>query len=247
MATLSELIASAPEHLHPSLSFEVGSAASYVTSRQTVTLTPVGGDRCSPTGSRLVRFSLPTSGFIDPTRVKIKFRLYNDTAFDDYVAIPEAVGNGAVLSRLQLLGPPSILFSRVRSLTNGVLLSDLQRADRASYLFDQLLRDRMLAVEDSLLTGCWCPSDFDRWGSLRIESGTSKRKLMPCDLLSPLFSQVLFLPAKELALQLELELVSDPDSVVCQQLFQLGVPVPGEGPLTDVVNGVILRKSCKRG
>jgi hypothetical protein len=64
---------------------------------------------------------------------------------------------------------------------------------------------------------------------------------MPCDLLSPLFSQVLFLPAKELALQLELELVSDPDSVVCQQIFQLGVDpeLPGEAaPPTDVVNGV---------
>ena len=112
MATLSELIASAPEHLHPNLAFEVGPAASYVQTRQTVTLTPVGGDKYSSNGSRLVRFSLPTSGLIDPTTVKIKSRLHNDTVFPDYLDIAETPGNGATLARLQLLGPPSIIFDR---------------------------------------------------------------------------------------------------------------------------------------
>ena len=162
MATLSELIASAPEHLHPNLAFEVGPAASYVQTRQTVTLTPVGGDKYSSNGSRLVRFSLPTSGMIDPTTVKIKFRLHNDTAFDDYVAIPDADGNGRVLSRMQLLGPPSISFDRFRSLANGTLISDLQQASRVSYMYHQLLRDRMRAVEYQMETGGWATTNFDR-------------------------------------------------------------------------------------
>jgi hypothetical protein len=240
MATLSELVASAPEQLHPNLAFEVGPAASYVTTRQTVTLTPVGGDVYSPSGSRLIRFSLPTSGFIDPTSCKVKFRLYNDTNFPDYLAVPAATGNGAVLSNLQLLGPPSIVFDRYRSLANGTLISDVQQASRVNFMYHQLLRDRMRAVEDQIETGGWCSTNFDRVNNLHIKPGESKLFQIPCDLMCPLFSQTLFLPAKDLALQLELELVANPSSVVVQQTFDLGVnAVPGSDE-TGEVNGVTI-------
>ena len=134
MATLSELIASAPEHLHPNLAFEVGPAASYVQTRQTVTLTPVGGDKYSSNGSRLVRFSLPTSGLIDPTTVKLKFQLFNDTAFSDYTAIPPALGNGTVLSHLQLLVPFPLFFDMHRCLAIGTQISHVSVASRVGHI-----------------------------------------------------------------------------------------------------------------
>ena len=225
MATLSELIASAPEHLHPNLAYDVGPAASYVLSRSQQTFVPVGGDTYSPNGSRLIRFNLPTAGFIDPTTVKIRFELHNDTAFPDYNQNGDVVaGNGALLSQLMLNGPPGIIFSRARSLANGALISDLQQCNRICFMYHYLLRDRMKAVDDQMEMGMWCSKNtYDGiyngniYGA--VPSNGKRTFQIPCDLFSPLLSQTLYLPAKELALQLELELVSTMNEVVIQQLY----------------------------
>jgi hypothetical protein len=206
-------------------------------------LPSIGSDSYSPTGNRIVKINTPTSGFIDPTTAILRFRLVNDTNFPNYPPGVENVQNGDSLSNLQLLGPPSILFSRCRSLANGTVVSDLQQANRCSYLFHQLLRDRVRAVDDQIMTGAWSPTNFDAGNNLWIPPTQSKWFQMPADLLCPLFSQVLYLPAKDLGLQLELELTSDPNSVVVKQVFEgldafqnLGIEIAVNG--VDIEDGM---------
>ena len=90
---------SVEDNLINGLSFKLRPGASYVTDRTFSTFYPSGSNIYTPTGTKVIKIVLSDSGWLDPSTVRIMFRLNNTSGID-----------GAKKLYLRPLGGPWVFF-----------------------------------------------------------------------------------------------------------------------------------------
>ena len=70
-------IQSVEDVLIDSLSFKLPSSANFISARRSVSFFPSGGNTYSPTGVKILKFMLSGSDWLDPSTVRVNFRLNN--------------------------------------------------------------------------------------------------------------------------------------------------------------------------
>jgi len=70
-------IQSVEDSLIDGLSFRLPNSANFITNRRSVSYTPSGGNEFSPNGVRHIKFPLSGQDWIDPSTIRVQFRLRN--------------------------------------------------------------------------------------------------------------------------------------------------------------------------
>ena len=108
-------VSATEDQLVDSLSFKLPSTANYIVNREDVTFFPANGDEFSPTGVKILRFTISGTGWLDPRSVRVQFKLNNRD------------GN----NKLVLLNAlPHNFFRRCRILMGGTLVEDIDYYNR---------------------------------------------------------------------------------------------------------------------
>ena len=200
----SKIATGTNDSLLDALDFRLPDVANYIVDRTSCTFFPQGGQPYTPTGVRLIRFVLAdNSQFIDPTTIRLLFKLHNTTIPD---AQPLVNPNA-----LELLGPPIGLFLRGRLLVNGTLVEDINYLGRTMYMFNKCAPT--LRNVENLLESDW---------QIPIPAGSRKTFVMPIPF--GLFSQSLCLWLKVAPITIELELclnLMDPITTANPRIWQI--------------------------
>jgi hypothetical protein len=122
--TLEAHARSVDDHLISGLSSQLKAGASYVTDRRSVTYFPKGGNSYSPTGVKVIQVLLLGDQRLDPSAVKMVFRLQN-TGTDPLT--PLAVGPHGFLRRFSLI-------------CGNRVIEDIDNHARCVEMFQMLLR-----------------------------------------------------------------------------------------------------------
>ena len=105
------------------LSFKLQPGASYVLDRRSVTYHPQGSNIYTPgAGTKLIRILLTGEDWLDPSTLRVMFRLNN-------LALPDPA-SGGVFPQLRPLGGPWSFFRRMRILAAGQLVEDIDQCNR---------------------------------------------------------------------------------------------------------------------
>ena len=115
------------DSLIQSLDFKIKAGASYVTGRRNCSFFSMGGNEYTPRGVRVLRFTLSSDGWLDPSSVRIMYTLVNE---DTNVA-----------HLLRPLSGPATFFRRFRVLCGGTVIEDINDWDRMSHVFQILSTD----------------------------------------------------------------------------------------------------------
>ena len=188
--SLSEAVQAVPERLPAGLDYSaLGSRFESITQKRSIHIQPASGNTFSPEGIRIIRFNITSNDYMVPETFRVQARF--------------SVTNNAFVP----LGPMSLLFSRVRVISNGVLLSDESYFDRLNALhhewmgsdtFKDLCAESFQATDMSL-NGT---TDFET-----INAGKSVRIQMPF-VTTNTFTQAKLLPLRWVPLVVEMELQS---------------------------------------
>jgi len=184
------------DQLVDSLSFKLPTTANYITNREDVTFFPANGNEFSPTGVKILRFTISGTGWLDPRSVRFQFKLNNR----------DNVNNMYFINAL-----PHNFFRRMRILMGGTLIEDIDYYNRVVnmlhtlYPAEKRLND---AVEGfGLMYGQTAPTFTSLTDSPLLLAGQSRVVLFP--LLSGLLSQEKYLPLRfTQGIQIELEVVN---------------------------------------
>ena len=115
--SLSESTLAVPERLPPGLNYsELGSRFESITQKRSIHLQPASGNTFSPNGIRIIRFNITSNDYMLPET--FRFQCVFNNGGSDFVPC----------------GPMSLLFSRVRVISQGVLISDESYYDRLNVL-----------------------------------------------------------------------------------------------------------------
>ena len=108
-------ISATEDSLVDSLSFKLPTTANYIINREDVTFFPANGNEFSPTGVKILRFTLSGAGWLDPRSVRVQFKLNNR----------DRVNNLFLINSL-----PHNFFRRLRILMGGTLIEDIDYYNR---------------------------------------------------------------------------------------------------------------------
>ena len=195
MATLENHAASLQDQLIPGLDFRHGNSASYVLQRQNISLYPQSANSFSSSGQRVIRFSINTADWIDPSTVMLYFKVNNKDA---------TAQTSTNITRMQPLGGPHIWISRLKVLCQGQLVEQIDDYNR---IYEMMTRLSPVAhQQQQAAQGFGLADPFPQnWANLRdmrrIPPGTGKT--VCCPILSGLTSQNRFLPTQYMNLTLE--------------------------------------------
>ena len=99
------------------LSHKTNPGASYIIDRRSVTFHPQGSNKYSPVGgTKLIRILLTGDGWLDTSTLRIMFDVRNNST--------------TATKLLHVLGGPRAFFRRVRILTGGCLVEDIDNYHR---------------------------------------------------------------------------------------------------------------------
>ena len=207
-------IQSVDDTLIESLSFKLPNSANFINDRRSVSFFPSGGNSYSPNGVKVIKFHLTGSDWLDPSSLRIQFRLSNPTQ-----------------DNLKLLNPlPANFFRRLRILAGGQVIEDIDCYNRVYNMIHMMLPvERRLndyaegfgigeASEDPWsanidprdILGGIDAGDYPPW----IHKGDSRVVLFP--LFCGLMNQSKCLPLRFLqGLQIELEVVNNYEDCIC--------------------------------
>ena len=212
-----ESIASASDDvLIDALSYKLGNSASYITDRKSVTFFPSGSNIYSTeSGTKVIKFSLNSEGWLDPSTVRINFNLVNkDTDAAKFVR--------------PLQGGHSF-FRRLRISANGAMLEDINDYNRIHQMFEMLTsvhnRDNGDISGFGYRSDSVAPGDNQSLTSLPgIAQGSYQTVSMK--LCSGILNQSKMLPLKYMGnLTIELELCANKQDPVVTP----GVLLPNDG------------------
>ena len=117
-------IQSVEDSLIDSLSFRLPNSANFINDRRSVSFFPTGGNEFSPRGVKIIKFMLAGTDWLDPSTVRVQFRLSNRSQ-----GLP-----------LKLLNPlPSNFFRRLRILAGGQVIEDIDFYNRVYNMVHTLL------------------------------------------------------------------------------------------------------------
>jgi hypothetical protein len=118
-------IQSVEDSLIDGLSFRLPNSANFITNRRSVSYTPSGGNEFSPNGVRHIKFPLSGQDWIDPSTIRVQFRLRNTSAAN---------------RPLMMINPlPANFFRRVRILAGGQVIEDIDYYNRIYNMVHTLL------------------------------------------------------------------------------------------------------------
>ena len=125
---------SVDDHLIESLSCQPKKGASYVNDRRSVTYFPQGGNSYAPGGVKVDRIMLTGDAWLDPSTVRIIFKLGHLHASDD----------------LQPLVPGAhAFFRRLRLIIGGQIVEEIDHYNRVTQMFHMMVPDEK-AHNDSI-------------------------------------------------------------------------------------------------
>ena len=199
-------IRSVEDSLIESLSFGLPNSANFINDRRSVTFFPTGGKNFAPTGVKIIKFMIAGTDWLDPSTVRVQFRLRN-------------TGPG-LLQPVSAL--PALFFRRLRILAGGQVIEDIDYYNRAYHMIHNLLpvERRMNDFAEGLGINSGAPDrnfgmhiDQTKLQPPAIVQGGNRVVLFP--LMCGLFNQTKFSPLRLLqGLQIELEVVNNYDDVV---------------------------------
>lgn len=201
---MAEIItASLEDYLIDGLSFKLGKTASYVQNRRFVSYHPQGSNIYSTNGTKLIKFHISGSDWLDPQTFRVVFDLVNSDATPG--------------RKLRPIGGPWSFFQRLRVLSGGVVVEDLDLYHRTHEMFS-LFTSEGSRIND--LSEGFCntweyrhpdTSDPEKVTAEDIGGINPSESMTVCfKLLSGLLRQPKFLPLRYLPLTIELTLVDDP-------------------------------------
>jgi hypothetical protein len=193
-------IQSVEDSLIDGLSFRLPNSANFIQDRRSVTFFPSGGDGYTPRGVKMIKFHIAGTDWIDPSTVRVQFKLNNLSA-------------QAPLTPLNPL--PANFFRRLRIIAGGQVIEDIDYYNRIYNLVHTLLPSERR--QNDYNEGFGMPL-----GPAAHESGLHVASLRPPEaivangnrvvmfpLMCGLFNQTKFLPIRYLqGLQIELEVVN---------------------------------------
>ena len=189
---MESLVASSETHLLGSLDFRPGKTGQYVTSRRSVTMHPGSGNVFSAAGIRTIRFTIAGSDWLVPETARIGLTIHN-------------TGGNLSLQPTSVLG--GSLFSRLRVMSGGVLLEDINLYNRQVNTFANCLPPARQFLDAAEGFGCannQVPGlSFIDWIPEQIP-GNSHRRIF-FNLMSGILSQHLWIPLAYMPLTIELE------------------------------------------
>jgi hypothetical protein len=173
------------------LSFKLTPGASYVVDRRSVTFHPQGSNKYQPvTGSKLIRILLTGDGWLDPSTFRIMFDVRN---------------NDTVGKKLYVLGGPHCFFRRMRILTGGTLVEDIDNYHRIHEMMNLFVAYESKVNQYAEAFGNhWDFDDGDYSNANSIKSNQSLTVLFKP--LSGLLNQNKMLPVRYAPITIELEL-----------------------------------------
>ena len=179
---------SVDDHLIDSLSFKLKPGASYVTDRRSVTYFPQGGNQYSPTGVKVMKVLLTGDQWLDPSTLKLQFRLRNDDTGSKPL-VPFTVG-------------PHGFFRRCRIIAGGQVLEDIDQYNRTTEMF------HLMQSEDKRLNDAIEGFGGTQTGTPASIAAGEERVVMFTPLSGLLTGQDKYLPIRYCPVQIEVELVS---------------------------------------
>ena len=203
-----------------SLSFKLPNSANFINDRRSVSFFPSGGNSYSPQGVKILKFVITGSDWLDPSSVRIQFRLNN--------------ANGAPMRLLNAL--PANFFRRLRIIAGGQVIEDIDCYSRVYNMIHMMLptERRLNDFAEGFGLGEMHPGVTDVSDNIVglqstlyspiLYPNSSRVVLFP--LLCGIFNQSKFLPLKYLqGLQIELEVVNNFVDAICVQ-----TPIVGAFP-----------------
>lgn len=199
------------------LSFKLGNSSNYILDRKSSTWYPTGSNVYTPLGTRMLKFVLSGTDWLDPGTVRLQFKLSNKTT-------------GQALKLLN--GNPANFFRRMRIVAGGQVIEDIDYYNRVSNMIQHLMPNhkkmndaseafQMSLKYETIITGSGTGvirnsvvgSNILNYSPV-IEHGEFITVQMP--LLSGLLNCGKMLPLKYLqGLQIELELVNSYIDAAC--------------------------------
>ncbi len=177
---MESIVQSSETTLLGSLDFRPGKAGPYVQDRKSVQIHPGSGNYFSLYGMRTLRFTIAGGDWLVPETFRIGFTV-------------RCEDQARALQPVSCL--PGILFSRVRILSNGVLLEDMNMYNRQVNTFHSMLppeRQYMDAGEGFGVSGNTPLLSSVEWIPEQVPAGGERRVFMT--LMSGLLNQHLWLP-----------------------------------------------------
>ena len=131
------VVAGSDDSLVDQLAFRLPETTSYATERRLLSAYPSGASHFAPDGVRVARFTLTGDGWLDPSTLRLAFKLKNTHATDT----------------LQLASGPWCLFDQLRLLIGGVEVERIALYGRQHELFLSLLMPNAWDIESSAESG----------------------------------------------------------------------------------------------
>ena len=125
---------SSEEQLLQSLDFSLAKTANYVSERRLASFYPSGASQFSPDGVRVARFNITGDHWLDPSSLRLYFKLVNTGA-----------------TPLQCAGGPHLILDRVRLLIGGSVVEDVgPHYGRSHELLRRILTPASWAENDAI-------------------------------------------------------------------------------------------------
>ena len=205
---------SVEDNLINGLSFKLRPGSSYITDKTCSTFHPSGSNIYTPTGTKVIKIVLSDSGWLDPSTLRIMFRIKNTADID-----------GVKKLYLRPLGGPWVFFRRIRLLANGTPIEDIDYYNRVHQMFDTLkpsetrINDQIEGMnnysqEDAGAGAAACAGKLEQLNFFNYDwlGGVippQKSKWVMFQPLVGLLQQDKYIPLKYCPLTIELELVNN--------------------------------------
>ena len=188
--SLSELTDALPERLPDGLSYNsLGEKFLGVLSRKSIHIQPSSANHFSPEGQRVIRLNIVANEYMIPGSFRLQFK-FKVTA-DAYAP----------------LGPASLLFDRVRVISNGVTISDENYFDRMQTLLHQWMdREQYKEICNesfNVLTDEVSDEGVPTFTYVPVPVNTGIRVTVPF-ISTPIFCQKKLIPLRFMPLTLEI-------------------------------------------
>ena len=113
------------------LSYKLKAGASYVTNRRSVSYFAQGGNQYSPTGVKVMKFTLTGNHWLDPGTFRVMFQLNNTGN--------AGAAEGTASKMLEPPGwNPAVFFRRARIIAGGQVVEDIDSFNRLSLIIAAL-------------------------------------------------------------------------------------------------------------
>ena len=163
---MESIVQSSETTLLGSLNFTPGKSGAYVQDRKSVQIHPGSGNYFSPNGIRTLRWTIAGSQWLIPETVRLGFTVRNESAT-------------LALQPVSVL--PGTMFSRMRIMSNGVLLEDVNLYNRQVNTFHSCLppeRQYMDAAEGFGVAANSPGMSSVEWVPEQIPAGSERRVFM---------------------------------------------------------------------